>query len=528
MRFGVRWSPGQGEMLRAMVLGLIISLIIPGVNGTAVGATGPSFTTFGVSGASYTTPAGINDLGQVAGIYQVGPPQALQNHGFVRDAQGNITTFDVPGGVVGNTFVQAINNPGQIAGTYQDSNFHNQGYVRDVQGGFATFDVPGQGGIFGVRINNLGQIAGWYQDASSPTLLAHGFVRDAQGNITPFDVPGAVSTFPVGINNLGQVAGVYQDSNGDTHGFVRDPQGHITTFDVPGTLSQYPQGINNLGQIVGYFGDGNSHTGVFIATFAADNTSAGSNIAVSPTDTTTGTSPVTLTFHTVTQAGNTTLTTGTAGPTPPAGFQLGQPPTYYNLSTTAAYSGPITLCINYSGVNYTNPSQLLLFHNENGAWVTATTSLDTTHQVICGTVTSLSPFLIVQRAPFAAFSARVEIYAAAGAFGAQSSFTSGSGGTIDPLIQDVTFQLGGYSVTIPAGSFRRHEGDEGKRDFVYEGAIKGVPLGAWIRLLPGGRDSFLIAAAGASNLPTDNPVTLWLIIGSSSGSIQVNAGFGGD
>ena len=419
-----------------------------------------------------------------------------------------------------------INNLGQVAGVYQDSNGDTHGFVRDPQGHITTFDAPGTF-TTPVGINNLGQIAGQYEAGSYPNFYGRGFVRDAQGNITPFDVPGLPSSGPnpVGINDLGQVAISFPAGS---QAFVRDAQGTITTFDVPGAVSQYPQGINNLGQIVGYFGDGNSHTGVFIATFAADNTSAGSNIAVSPTDTTTGTSPVTLTFHTVTQAGNTTLTTGTAGPTPPAGFQLGQPPTYYNLSTTAAYSGPITLCINYSGVNYTNPSQLLLFHNENGAWVTATTSLDTTHQVICGTVTSLSPFLIVQRAPFAAFSARVEIYAAAGAFGAQSSFTSGSGGTIDPLIQDVTFQLGGYSVTIPAGSFRRHEGDEGKRDFVYEGAIKGVPLGAWIRLLPGGRDSFLIAAAGASNLPTDNPVTLWLIIGSSSGSIQVNAGFGGD
>ena len=127
-------------------------------------------------------------------------------------------------------------------------------------------------------------------------------------------------------------------------------------------------------------------------------------------------------------------------------------------------------------------------------------------------------------APFAAFSAKVEIYAAAGAFGVLGSFTPGSGGSIDPLTQDVTIQLGDYLVTIPAGSF--HQRKNG--DFVYEGVIKGVPLGARIRLLRGGRYAFIIGAAGASSLPTTNPVTLGLIIGNSSGSIQVNADFGGD
>jgi hypothetical protein len=68
---------------------------------------------------------------------------------------------------------------------------------------------------------------------------------------------------------------------------------------------------------------------------ATYNTPSGSGIVVQPVDATTGTSPVKLTFTTVTQPGVTSLTTSSGGPPPPSGFQLGNPAVYYNLTTTA-------------------------------------------------------------------------------------------------------------------------------------------------------------------------------------------------
>jgi hypothetical protein len=124
------------------------------------------------------------------------------------------------------------------------------------------------------------------------------------------------------------------------------------------------------------------------------NTPAGNGVVVAPVDTTTGTSPVTLTFATVIQEGTTTLTMSSSGPTPPAGFSLGAPPTYYELTTTAAFSGSVEVCIDYSGVSFTNESDLKLFHFEGGTWVDVTTSLDTINDTICASVTSLSPFAI--------------------------------------------------------------------------------------------------------------------------------------
>lgn len=134
------------------------------------------------------------------------------------------------------------------------------------------------------------------------------------------------------------------------------------------------------------------------------NTPTGTNIVSAPVDTTTGSTPVNLTFSTVTQAGITSLTTSAAGNSPPTGFNVGNPPTYYQLSTTAVLSGSVSICINYAGVSFTNPSQLRMFHFESGAWIDVTTSLDTVNSIICGSITSLSPFAIFQ----SAYSATVQ------------------------------------------------------------------------------------------------------------------------
>jgi hypothetical protein len=117
-----------------------------------------------------------------------------------------------------------------------------------------------------------------------------------------------------------------------------------------------------------------------------------------PVDSSTGTTPVTLRFDNVTQAGNTTLTTSSAGEPPPSGFNLGSPPTYYYLTTTAVYAGSIEVCINYSGVSYSNPEELSISHYA-GTWIPLpTTSLDTATTTICASTPSLSPFAIFEPA----------------------------------------------------------------------------------------------------------------------------------
>jgi outer membrane protein assembly factor BamB len=128
------------------------------------------------------------------------------------------------------------------------------------------------------------------------------------------------------------------------------------------------------------------------------NTPIGNNVIVNPVDQTTGTSPVTVTFELVTEAGLTNLSTSAEGPPLTTGFKLGYPPVYYDLTTTAGYSGQIEVCINYSGVSFVNEEDLQLFHYDDSSntWIDVTSSLDTDNNIICGIVTSLSLFAIFE------------------------------------------------------------------------------------------------------------------------------------
>lgn len=127
------------------------------------------------------------------------------------------------------------------------------------------------------------------------------------------------------------------------------------------------------------------------------NTPPGTDVVVGLVDVNSGTTPLTVTFQTVTQGGATSLATSSAGPPPPAGFQPGTPPLYYDVTTTALYFGTVHVCINYAGIAFVSPLTVGLFHFENGVWVNRTVSVDATKQVACADVASLSPFALFER-----------------------------------------------------------------------------------------------------------------------------------
>ena len=117
-----------------------------------------------------------------------------------------------------------------------------------------------------------------------------------------------------------------------------------------------------------------------------------------------GSTPVTVIFDNVTGAGQTSLNVSGPGncPTPPTGgFQLGNPGMCYDISTTAQFAGQATVCINYTGVAYTDPTQLVLFHYELNppppGWVRRSFYNNTTQHLICAHVTSFSPFEILEK-----------------------------------------------------------------------------------------------------------------------------------
>lgn len=122
---------------------------------------------------------------------------------------------------------------------------------------------------------------------------------------------------------------------------------------------------------------------------------------------------VQLTFESVESTGTTTVTTSNTpsggAPGEPADFEIGNPPVYYDVSTTADFSGSVTLCFSWQQGQFNNEANIKLFHFENGDWINVTTSLDTVDNRVCGQVTSLSPFGIFETSyTFAGFFAPVD------------------------------------------------------------------------------------------------------------------------
>ena len=90
-------------------------------------------------------------------------------HGFVRAANGTLTTFDIPGAQY--LQVYAINPAGTLTGYYTTPTFH--GFLRAPDGALTTIDVPGSAGTGGTAINPAGTVTGIFFDAAG---VLHGFL----------------------------------------------------------------------------------------------------------------------------------------------------------------------------------------------------------------------------------------------------------------------------------------------------------------------------------------------------------------
>jgi hypothetical protein len=194
---------------------------------------------------------------------------------------------------------------------------------------------------------------------------------------------GASGGSPGGISSAGETYVLFGPVNSVTITINES----IVGLDTPGVFPPVDLGAINESLTVA---DASSATALMA------NTALGDSVEVQPTDSTTSTTPVTLTFDTVTQAGTTSLSTGTSGPPLPSGFALGDPPTYFELTTTAEFLGLVVVCIDYSGTSYASELELRLHHFEDPVWVDQTVSLDTLNTTICASVSALSPFTVLE------------------------------------------------------------------------------------------------------------------------------------
>ncbi len=201
-------------------------------------ATTFSFTTIDVPGAQSTVVTGINNAGAVVGSTSDGV-------GFIRAANGTITTFLGPGGAAlpggsNGLSVYGINDSGEVSGTAPAGT----AFIRHADGSFTTFSATAVG------IDNAGEVVGYI--GSGPVL--HGFLRSSNGTFTTIDDPASAipNTSALGIGNNGVIVGNY-DFEG--HGFVRSAGGAFTNFNFPGASGQTSaRGVNDAGDAVGFYG----------------------------------------------------------------------------------------------------------------------------------------------------------------------------------------------------------------------------------------------------------------------------------
>jgi hypothetical protein len=134
---------------------------------------------------------------------------------------------------------------------------------------------------------------------------------------------------------------------------------------------------------------------------ASRGTPTGSNVIVTPPDSSTGTSTTTITFASVSSPGTTTVASSATGPAAPAGFAFADPPRFVELGTTATFT-TASVCFAYDPSAFTVPETALrLLHFQGGSWVDTTTpgSPDIANHRICGTVSSFSPFVVAAFRP---------------------------------------------------------------------------------------------------------------------------------
>ena len=181
----------------------------------------------------------------------------------------------------------------------------------------------------------------------------------------------------------------------------------------------------------------------------AGNTPAGSDVPVQVGN-------VGLQFQNVLQAGDTTVTTSTTGPQPPDGFSLGNPPTYFDITTTAIFSGAVEVCITYANIAFDDETALQLLHYEGTAFVNVTSSLDTVNDVICGIVTSFSPFIIAEPSFVPAVVSvdpnTINKKSKGAYITVNVEFPTGAANAADVDVTTVTLNFGGFSTRVPAGS----------------------------------------------------------------------------
>ena len=211
------------------------------------------FTPLNVCASCATLPFGINDRGDVTGLFF---DASGKGRGFLK-THGSFISIDIPNA----QFVEAqrSNDRGDVLGDYLGADGLGRPWVRhadgalDLKAGFpgATFT----GAIF---ITDTGRIMGYATHDPAQAAGYFGYFLDGATYSAPFSYPGTnvVSTYPVSMNHRGEMVGSVQfDTIQNEHGFYRSPSGAYRVIDFPGARQSEVFDITDDGLMLGRYQD---------------------------------------------------------------------------------------------------------------------------------------------------------------------------------------------------------------------------------------------------------------------------------
>lgn len=171
-------------------------------------------TIYGIPEAVSTFGFKSNDAGIVVGQVQ-GEEHTL---GFILQPNGSDSTFAVPNAV--NTFVGGINNGNVIVGAFTveaGEQAFRYGFIRNADGTFTAFNVPDADGnalwTSADDINDAGDIVGQFRPEATEEFSL-GFLRQTDGQFFQFNIPNAAQSHFTDINNLDEISGFTIDEGG--------------------------------------------------------------------------------------------------------------------------------------------------------------------------------------------------------------------------------------------------------------------------------------------------------------------------
>jgi hypothetical protein len=169
---------------------------------------------------------GVNDHDVAVGFYTNGQ---ASNRGY----EYNIITHrftrvlkpGAPGGTAGPSLTAAaINNRGDVAGSYVTKGGVTDAFLKYADGRFLTLAVRGASMTQAFGVNDRDEVVGGYMVGTGSNAVMHGFTWRPGHGFTTVDDPHGIGTTTInGVNDRGDLVGFYTDSAGNTDGMLAVP-----------------------------------------------------------------------------------------------------------------------------------------------------------------------------------------------------------------------------------------------------------------------------------------------------------------